>query len=71
MYCNSCGKDDLLEITIEKHETWYYCYNCKRSWGDYAPYIPLEEIIQELKDQGFPKDAERIKNGKRASEHGE
>jgi hypothetical protein len=69
-FCVNCGSNDLLELTIEKGEAWIYCYKCKNCYGD-PPSIPLETFVSELKEQGFPKDAERISNGLRASEEGE
>jgi len=71
MFCTHCGSSDIFELTIERHESWYFCYNCRIAFGDYFPEISLEEFCQELTDQGFPKDAEAIRQGKRASEYGE
>jgi hypothetical protein len=71
MFCPDCGSQDIFEITIEKHEYWYHCYGCHKTWGNYFPAIPLDEFCDFLKDDGFPLDAERIRKGERASECGE
>lgn len=70
-FCKDCGSRDVLELTIEKDEAWYYCYTCKACYGDSCRAIPLEVFVQELRDQGFPKDADHIARGERASLMGE
>ena len=70
-YCKDCGSKEIIDFCIERHEYWYYCNNCKMTWGDYCPYIPKEEFAEEIKDQGFPLDAERILKGEKVSEFGE
>lgn len=71
MLCHTCGSTDLIELTIEKHETWYHCYTCKACFSDFCPDIPVDVFAKELRDQGFPKDADRLLNGERLSQHGE
>ena len=68
--CPNCGNLKLIDLTIERHESWEYCNQCHTCWTN-PMIVPKEQLIEWLEDEGFPKDAQRVKDEKPISENGE
>ena len=68
--CPKCGQAKLIELTIERHESWKFCNGCLTCLTE-PMIVPKNQVIAWLKEEGFSKDAQRVKEGKAISEDGE
>ena len=68
--CPNCKNPNLIELGLERHESWKYCNQCKTCWTE-PMIVPKEQVIEWFKENGFLKDAQRVKEGKPISKGGE
>lgn len=68
--CPNCKNRNLIELTIEKYEGWQYCNQCLTCWTE-PMVVPKEQVVAWFQENGFPKDAHRVQEGKPISEGGE
>lgn len=69
-YCPDCGSTDIYDYPLEGHESWYYCQACKTVFGEVV-YVPKDEFAALLEEEGYPKDAAKVRAGQRLSDNGE
>ena len=68
--CPGCKNPKLVELTLERHESWQYCNQCHTCWTE-PMKVPKDQVIEWFQENGFPKDAQRVQEGKDVSEGGE
>ena len=60
MFCPHCGKGELFDLVLERHESWYYCKHCRSTFTDFKS-VPMDVFLEELDEQGFEDDANMIR----------